>query len=116
MPNLGTDKSARTVHIEKNNSKCISNLYIAMTHLRINKFSEPPVCITLLVSPPLICAESVRFDVVSTENVRITSVTVDGKNGTIALHMSRPKCYIFIKVLHVCECLSACLPCRSVGS
>ena len=83
MPNLGTDKSARTVHIEKNNSKCISNLYIAMTHLRINRFSEPPVCITLLVSPPLICADSVRFDVVSTENVRITSVTVYGKNGTI---------------------------------
>ena len=79
VPNLGTDKSARTVHIEKNNSKCISNLYIAMTHLRINKFAEPPVCITLLVSPPLICAESVRFDVVSTENVRITSVTVYGK-------------------------------------
>ena len=50
-----------------------------MTHLRINTFSEPPVCITLLVSPPLICTESVRFDVVSTENVRITSVTVDGK-------------------------------------
>ena len=69
------------------------------------KFSEPQVCITLLVSPPLICAESVRFDVVSTENVRITSVTVDGKNGTIALHMSRPKCYIFIKVLHVCVCV-----------
>ena len=76
--NLGTDKSARTVHIEKK-YKCISDLYIAMTHSRINTFSEPPVFITLIVSPPLICVESVRFDVVATEIFRISSVTVDGK-------------------------------------
>ena len=65
--NIGTDTSARTVHIRKKMSKCISDLYIAMNHLRISKFSEPPVFIILLVSPPLIYAESVRFDVISTE-------------------------------------------------
>ena len=50
--NLGIDKSARTVHIGKNMSRCKSDLYIysieemvsiAMYHLRISNFTEPPV-------------------------------------------------------------------------
>ena len=73
-----------------------------MTHSRINTFSEPPVFITLIVSPPLICVESVRFDVVATEIFRISSVTVDGKNWL------RAKCYIFIKSI-VCVCLCVCV-------
>ena len=50
--NLGIEKSARTVHIGKNMSRCKSDLYIdsieemvsiAMYHLRISNFTEPPV-------------------------------------------------------------------------
>ena len=71
-----------------------------MTHSRINTFSEPPVFITLLVSPPLICVESVRFDVVATEIFRISSVTVDGKNGL------RAKSILIKHESCLCVCLS----------